>query len=94
MHDWERGYAEKTANEVLKMIERLCTPYGDVLDAVLFDDILTKTRGLVVDGALLKTGKLLRDSKMPNIVLILRDPAHVIRPSCRDPLHDADQFKG
>ena len=30
---------------------------------------------------------------MPSIVLILRDPAHVIRPSCRDPLHDADQFK-
>ena len=42
--DYDQDYAEK-------MIERLCTPHGDVLDAALIDDMLAKIRGPVVDGA-------------------------------------------
>jgi hypothetical protein len=75
------------------MIERLCTPRGDVVDSVLFESTLAKTRGIVVDGALLKTGHQLKATRMPNICLIMRDPAHVIRPTCRDPLHDGAKFK-
>ena len=91
--DYERDYAEKTASEVGHMIERLCKPAGDTVDSALLDGVLLKIKGIVVDGALLKTAHFLKATKMPNICIILRDPAHVIRPSVRDPLHDADQFK-
>ncbi|MCP4243196.1 MAG: hypothetical protein GY772_21790, partial [bacterium] len=93
VEDYERDYAEKTAQEVLNMIQRLCTPRSDVFDTVLFEDVLAKTFGLVVDGALLKTGQQLKATRMPHIRLILRDPSHIIRATCRDPLHDAAQFK-
>ena len=29
---------------------------------------------------------------MPNVVLVIRDPSHVIRLTCRDPLHDGALF--
>ena len=46
-----------------------------------------------VDGQLLKTAQEMQLSEFPNIIIIMRDPAHIIRISCRDPLHDADMFK-
>ena len=52
--DYGRDYATKTAQDVWMKIERLCTPSGDVLDAVLLDGILTNTRRIVLDGAVLK----------------------------------------
>ena len=34
----------------------------------------------------------MQQSVFPNTVIIMRDPAHIIRISCRDPLHDAGAF--
>ncbi len=93
LEDFERDYAEKTAEEVLKLISAACTPEGDVLDEVLFDSVLAKTRGLVVDGALLKTAHQLKATRMRNVSIIMRDPAHIIRTTCRDPLHDGAVFR-
>ena len=93
VRDYERDYAERTASEVLAMIRRLCTPLGEVTDEVLYKGILRKVRGIVVDGALLKTAQVLQTGDMPRIVIILRDPAHVIRTTCKDPLHDGAAFR-
>ena len=59
----------------------------------LYQAVLRKTRGLVVDGALLKTGQFLIAKGMVNVVIIMRDPSHIIRASCRDPLHDGALFQ-
>lgn len=43
-----------------------------------------------MDGAHLKTANFLRSTSMPNVVLIVRDPAHVIRSStANSPRHSA-----
>ena len=92
LDDYERDYAERTCEEVIKLLQRLCAPAGDTSDTTLFEDVLRKIAGVVVDGALLKTARYMKAYRFPNIVIIMRDPAHIIRPSCRDPLHDADKF--
>ena len=56
-------------------------------------EVFRKVRGVCVDGQLLKTAQEMQLSEFPNIIIIMRDPAHIIRISCRDPLHDADMFK-
>ena len=45
-----------------------------------------------MDGALLKTANFLRTTSMPNIVLIVRDPAHVIRSSTANPMPNEPFF--
>ena len=55
--------------------------------------LLLKVRVVCLDGALLKTAETLRISRMPNIVLIVRDPAHLIRTSTANPLHNAHLFE-
>ena len=92
MDDYERDYAERTCEEIVDLITRLCTPHGETLDAQRLESVLAKVAGIVVDGALLKTARYMKASRFQNIVIIMRDPAHVIRTSCRDPLHDADVF--
>ena len=90
--DYERDYAERTSEEVIKLLERMCTPHGDSLDQVFFNAVLGKVVGIVVDGALLKTARYMKAGRLQNIIIIMRDPAHIIRSTCRDPLHDASGF--
>ena len=90
LSEYERDYAEQTCEGVVKLLRRLCTPAREPLDATFFDDVCKSVRGLVLDGALLKTARYLKAYTFANIVIIMRDPAHIIRTSCRDPLHDAD----
>ena len=68
----------------------MTTPEGDGED--FLQDVLLKVRGVVVDGQLLKTSQVMQQTSFPNIVIIMRDPAHIVRISCRDPLHDAAEF--
>ena len=92
MEDCERDYAERTSEEIVNLTQRFCTPRGEALDVQWFGRVLAKVAGVVVDGALLKTAQYMKAGRFPNIVIIMRDPAHVIRSSCRDPLHDAEVF--
>jgi len=92
LDDYERDYAERTCEEIIKLLQRLCTPAGETLDATFFDDVVRKVAGVVVDGALLKTARYMKEWRFPGIRIIMRDPSHIIRASCRDPLHDADKF--
>ena len=57
-------------------------------------EVFRKVRGVTVDGQLLKTAQEMQLSEFPHIIIIImRDPAHIIRISCRDPLQDAAIFK-
>ena len=104
IEDWEQDYANRVTKEVMHTIEMFCTPvqHGrtdrdpiakhDLCDYALVKMICEKVRGITVDGALLKAARFLRDQHMPNCIIVCRDPAHIIRPSVRDPLHGADGF--
>ena len=89
---YERDYAERTKDDVVTLLRRMCTPQGEATYGGLLNEVLLKVRGVVVDGQLLKTAQVMKQTSFPNIVVIMRDPAHIIRISCRDPLHDADSF--
>ena len=92
--DYENDYAMRTATEVITIIKKLCTPRpGACVDAALNDHVLAISGGITVDGALLKTAQILRKHWMPNVRVIVRDPCHIIRPSCKNPLDDADKFQ-
>ena len=93
MEEDERDYAERTCEEIVNLMQRFCTPRGEALDVQWFGRVLAKVAGVVVDGALLKTAQYMKAGRFRNIVIIMRDPAHVIRTSCRDPLHEAHVFK-
>ena len=91
MSEYEDDYAQRTASAVVKLFERFCTHRGQ-LDNDLFESLLLKVRIVCVDGALIKTATVLRGTRMPNIVLIVRDPAHVIQTSDANPLRDAERL--
>ena len=91
MTEYEDDYGARTAGSVSKLFERFCF-YGGRLDEGLLKSLLLKVRVACVDGALLKTANTLRTTCMPNLVLIVRDPAHLIRTSARDPLKNAELF--
>ena len=92
LEDYERDYAERTCEEIVKLLERLLTPVGETLDTTFFDDVVKKVVGVVADGALMKTARYMKAHKFTNMIIIMRDPAHIIRVSCRDPLQDANVF--
>ena len=91
--DWEQDYAVRTTSDVVALLRRMLTPAGEPCDEASTREVFRKVRGVCVDGQLLKTAQEMQLSDFPNIIIIMRDPAHVIRISCRDPLHDADMFK-
>ena len=91
MSEYDDDYARRTASGVVKLFERFCSHRGQ-LDEDLLQSLLLKVRVVCLDGALLKTAETLRISRMPNIVLV-RDPAHVIRTSTANPLHNAHLFE-
>lgn len=91
--DFEGDYGERVAGDIVRMIERFCTPLGDRLDEQLCQHFLRSVRGFVADGALQKVGHVLKSSgRMPNLLVVLRDPCHMIRIACKDPLHATGRF--
>ena len=85
LQDMAEDYGERTSREVLNVMQAFCAVDG-VLDEALFKKFCAATRSLVVDGALLKTCHMLKLRSLPNVQLILRDPAHAIRIAVKEPL--------
>lgn len=54
--------------------------------------ILNKVVNWVTDKALQKAGEVFRDVYAPNLLVLLRDPAHMVRISCQDPLNKTGLF--
>ena len=87
-------YAERASKEVLALLEHFCTPLGDdSKDTALYDHIVANVRAIVADGALQKVAKMLRCTAMTSIQLIARDPAHLIRIACKEPLVRTGRFE-
>ena len=86
-------YAERTASEVMKVVGAFCTRPKVGKDVELFAKIVLATKGIVADKALQKTAHVLKVRYLTNVVAILRDPAHMIRIACKDPLHRTGRFE-
>ena len=71
--DLQEDYAQRAAREILRVVEKFCTPLGDVTDESLYRKLCIATKGIVADGALQKTAHFLKLQAMPNVVLVLRD---------------------
>ncbi len=92
MADFAEDYAERTVGEIRKMIDAFCTPLGGVVDASLVAKFQSTVRAVVADGALQKVAQYLQRSCMPNIVLIARDPAHMLRIAAKEPFVRSSRF--
>ena len=70
---------------ILRVLQRFCTPLGEEIEQGLYRTVVLKIRQLAVDGALLKTARLLQNT-MQNCVLVLRDASHFVRTAAEQPL--------
>jgi hypothetical protein len=86
--DLADDYALRTVDQVVKLVRVFC---GN--DESLFTKFTQSVRIVVADGALQKVGQYMGKTHFPNIVLITRDPAHVIRIATRDPLIRTGRFE-
>ena len=86
--DLAEDYALRTVAQVVKQVRAFC---GD--DEGLYAKFTNLVRVVVVDGALQKVAQYMRKTHFPNIVLITRDPAHMIRAATRDPLLRTGSFE-
>ena len=75
------------------MVESFCTPLGDQVDDRLLAHFCDHVRGFVSDKALQKVGDVLKRGAMQNIMLLARDPAHMIRIACMKPLNTIGRFE-
>ena len=90
---WEEDYAVRMKEEIIRIIRNFCTPLRQEVDERLFQHFCRITRGFLADGALLKTGHVLQAAWFPNMVFILRDIAHTVRPACAEPLNNTGSFE-
>lgn len=90
--DFADDYAERTVREIEKVIQVFCTPLGGSVDEDLLAKFFGSVRSIVADGALQKVAQYLQKAKMPNIVMICRDPAHMLRIAAKEPLVRSDRF--
>jgi len=87
-------YAERTCTKVMSMIEAFATPMGEAqADAAVVGKFRSCTKSIIVDGALQKVATLLRLRFFGAVVLICRDPAHMIRIACSEPLCRTGRFE-
>jgi len=93
LEDLADDYAVRASKEILALLSRFCTPLGDSRDDALYDRVLLGVRSICADGALQKVAHVLRQSAMPNVILIQRDPAHFIRIACKEPLVRTGRFE-
>ena len=94
VEDFDDDKSRRMAESVLRAIEQLCTPAGGATDRDLYDHVLRSVRHYMSDGgsAVQRAGAMLQD-RMPNLVFIGRDPAHMLRIAFRDPLEAVPRFQ-
>ena len=92
--DFEEDHAVIAVRKLDSFLNRLCTPLGRqsrplAADIALKEHVRKCTRTFAADGASKERRALLLATKelFPNVVLLLRDPAHALRIVVKDPLH-------
>ena len=86
--DLADDYALRTVDQVVKQVRDFCGG-----DEELYAKFTRSVRIVVVDGALQKVAQYMGRTHFPNIVLITRDPAHMVRAATRDPLLRTGRFE-
>ena len=92
LDEFAEDYADRTVNEIEKLAFAFCTPLGGIVDEALVQHLYSRVRSIFVDGALVKVAQYLRAAKMPNVVLICRDPGHMLCIAMKDPLIRSNRF--
>ena len=92
--DFEEDHALVGIRKIDAFLNTFCTPLVKanepvVVDIELKEHILKCTRAFAADGASSARRVLLlaAEEVFPNVVVLLRDAAHILRISVRDPLH-------
>lgn len=93
LEELAEDYSSRTADEVMKVVGAFCRPLGETRDDAVYDKIVSATKGIVADKALQKAGHMLKLKYLPNVRVLLRDPAHMIRLACKEPLHRTGRFE-
>ena len=94
MEEFDDDYAVRTCEKIIYMLEIFCTPLGETSkNEQVFERFRTATRSIVVDGALQKVAHVLKLRFLTNVVLICRDPAHMVRIACSQPLERTGRFQ-
>ena len=93
MEDFAADYGVRAAGEVLALLHQFCTPMAGAEDTALFSEVAGKVHALCADGALQKVAAVLREQTFKQVVIVQRDPAHMVRIACRDPLLRNGQFE-
>ena len=85
LEELAEDYSSRTADEVMKVVGAFCRPLGETRDDAVYDKIVSATKGIVADKALQKAAHMLKLKYLPNVRVLLRDPAHMIRLACKSP---------
>jgi hypothetical protein len=94
LEELSQDYAERTCEKIMSMVSLFSTPLGEGSpDDTICEKFRKATRSIIVDGALIKVAHLLKLHHMPNIVLVCRDPAHMVRIACSQPLSRTGRFE-
>jgi hypothetical protein len=94
LEELSQDYAERTCGKIMRMISLFSTPLGEGgPDDTICAKFREATRSIIVDGALIKVAHMLKLHHMPNIVLVCRDPAHMVRIACANPLSRTGRFE-
>ena len=97
--EFEEDHALVGVRKIDAFLNTFCTPLVKAnqplaVDIELKDHILKCTRALAADGASKERRALLlaAEEVFPNIVVLIRDAAHILRIAVRDPLHLDDLY--
>ena len=94
LEDMSQDYAQRTCVTIVRMVTNFATHLvGGAIDTGIVDKFKKSATSLIVDGACLKVGRLLKLNHLPNVKMILRDPAHTIRTACQEPLIRSGRFE-
>lgn len=91
--EFDDDYARGVGADILRMVSAFATPLGGAEDSELVSHVKLAVRGFVADKALQKVGHVLKTEAMKNIVVLCRDPCHMIRIACKDPLQTTGSFE-
>ena len=87
LSDLAEDYAVRTTEQVVKLVRAFCD------DEDLAAMFLKRVKIVVADGALQKVGHVMKSTSMTSIVMVARDPAHMVRIACREPLIRTGRFE-
>ena len=90
----DEDYAVRTCEKIMAMIKKFATPLGESSpDAAVVAKFVDGTQSIVCDGAMQKTAVFLANRFFKGVLLVCRDPAHMVRIATQEPLVRSARFE-